>query len=95
VPEFVNLLGRMDTTREINILEIGGGTGGTTKALLNQLTAENIDFPRGIHATKEVDKVLGQVISRTLEHWSVGVHTFPVHIHGPVLRAADSGTQEV
>jgi phospholipid N-methyltransferase len=29
----------MDTTREINILEIGGGTGGTTKALLNQLTA--------------------------------------------------------
>ncbi|KAJ5866964.1 CAZyme family CE10 [Penicillium rubens] len=35
----VNLLGRMDTTREINILEIGGGTGGTTKALLNQLTA--------------------------------------------------------
>jgi SAM-dependent methyltransferase len=35
----VNLLGRMDTTREIKILEIGGGTGGTTKALLSQLTA--------------------------------------------------------
>ncbi|KAI2699759.1 transcriptional regulator family: Helix-turn-helix [Penicillium roqueforti] len=35
----VNLLGRVDTTREIKILEIGGGTGGTTKALLSQLTA--------------------------------------------------------
>ncbi|KAJ5952971.1 CAZyme family CE10 [Penicillium vulpinum] len=35
----VNLLGRLDTTREIKILEIGGGTGGTTKALLSQLTA--------------------------------------------------------
>jgi hypothetical protein len=50
--------------------------------MLNRLATpnfENIDFPRGIHATKEVDKVLGQVISRTLE----------------LLRAADSGTQEV
>ncbi|KAJ5787613.1 CAZyme family CE10 [Penicillium paradoxum] len=35
----VGVLGRLDTTREIKILEIGGGTGGTTKALLSQLTA--------------------------------------------------------
>jgi malonyl CoA-acyl carrier protein transacylase/SAM-dependent methyltransferase/acyl carrier protein len=35
----VGLLGRLDTTRQIKILEIGGGTGGTTKALLSQLTA--------------------------------------------------------
>lgn len=35
----VSILGRLDTTREIKILEIGGGTGGTTKALLSQLTA--------------------------------------------------------
>ncbi|KUL81855.1 hypothetical protein ZTR_09738 [Talaromyces verruculosus] len=33
------LLGRVDTLHEIRILEIGAGTGGTTKALLGQLTA--------------------------------------------------------
>lgn len=34
----VGVLGRLDTSRQIRILEIGAGTGGTTKALLNQLT---------------------------------------------------------
>ncbi|KAJ5890374.1 Acyl transferase/acyl hydrolase/lysophospholipase [Penicillium subrubescens] len=33
------LLGRADSLHEIKILEIGAGTGGTTKALLSQLTA--------------------------------------------------------
>jgi SAM-dependent methyltransferase/acyl carrier protein len=33
------LLGRVDSLHEIKILEIGAGTGGTTKALLSQLTA--------------------------------------------------------
>ena len=35
----VGVLGRLDTSYKIRILEIGAGTGGTTKALLNQLTA--------------------------------------------------------
>ncbi|KGO47180.1 Acyl transferase/acyl hydrolase/lysophospholipase [Penicillium expansum] len=33
------VLGGLDTSREIRILEIGAGTGGTTKALLSTLTA--------------------------------------------------------
>ncbi|KAJ5388986.1 Acyl transferase/acyl hydrolase/lysophospholipase [Penicillium cataractarum] len=33
------LLGRVDTLHQVKILEIGAGTGGTTKALLDQLTA--------------------------------------------------------
>lgn len=35
----VGVLSRLDMSRKIKILEIGAGTGGTTKALLNQLAS--------------------------------------------------------